>query len=153
MGKTRRLKEREREREKKEEEVKNRKKKKERKKNKEKKEERKKNQEKERRKKNRKREADALAGNRTRINCLEGNYADHYTTNASAEITWRIKLHIEVKPSLSRLQRCLDDHCSFEPRPSSAPDLRPSSFFSHLTQTQTQTQIHIFQQDCRKVTY
>ena len=24
----------------------------------------------------------ALAGNRTRINCLEGNYADHYTTNA-----------------------------------------------------------------------
>ena len=24
----------------------------------------------------------ALAGNRTPINCLEGNYADHYTTNA-----------------------------------------------------------------------
>ena len=24
----------------------------------------------------------AMAGNRTRINCLEGNYADHYTTIA-----------------------------------------------------------------------
>ena len=23
-----------------------------------------------------------MAENRTRINCLEGNYADHYTTNA-----------------------------------------------------------------------
>jgi hypothetical protein len=23
-----------------------------------------------------------MAGNRTRINCLEGNYADHYTTIA-----------------------------------------------------------------------
>ena len=29
-------------------------------------------------------EEDALAGNRTPINCLEGNYADHYTTNAHA---------------------------------------------------------------------
>jgi hypothetical protein len=26
----------------------------------------------------------AMAGNRTRINCLEGNYADHYTTIALA---------------------------------------------------------------------
>ena len=26
---------------------------------------------------------DASAGNRTRINCLEGSYADHYTTDAS----------------------------------------------------------------------
>ena len=25
---------------------------------------------------------DASAGNRTRINCLEGSYADHYTTDA-----------------------------------------------------------------------
>ena len=25
----------------------------------------------------------ASAGNRTRINCLEGSYADHYTTDAS----------------------------------------------------------------------
>ena len=24
----------------------------------------------------------ALAGNRTRVNCLEGSYANHYTTNA-----------------------------------------------------------------------
>ena len=24
----------------------------------------------------------ASAGNRTRINCLEGSYADHYTTDA-----------------------------------------------------------------------
>ena len=31
--------------------------------------------------------ARALAGNRTRINCLEGNYADHYTTNASSRTT------------------------------------------------------------------
>lgn len=28
------------------------------------------------------RTADALAGNRTRVNCLEGSYAHHYTTNA-----------------------------------------------------------------------
>ena len=27
----------------------------------------------------------AMAGNRTRINCLEGNYADHYTTIAYLE--------------------------------------------------------------------
>ena len=26
-----------------------------------------------------------MAGNRTRINCLEGNYADHYTTIARCE--------------------------------------------------------------------
>lgn len=26
----------------------------------------------------------ALAGNRTRVNCLEGSYANHYTTNATA---------------------------------------------------------------------
>lgn len=30
----------------------------------------------------------ATAGNRTRINCLEGNYAHHYTTVASCEPTW-----------------------------------------------------------------
>ena len=28
-------------------------------------------------------EISALAGNRTRVNCLEGSYAHHYTTNAS----------------------------------------------------------------------
>ncbi len=27
--------------------------------------------------------ANALAGNRTRVNCLEGSYARHYTTNAT----------------------------------------------------------------------
>ena len=27
-------------------------------------------------------EPSALAGNRTRVNCLEGSYAHHYTTNA-----------------------------------------------------------------------
>ena len=27
---------------------------------------------------------DASAGNRTRINCLEGSYADHYTTDANS---------------------------------------------------------------------
>ena len=30
---------------------------------------------------------DASAGNRTRINCLEGSYADHYTTDASGAKT------------------------------------------------------------------
>ena len=29
-------------------------------------------------------EKSASAGNRTPINCLEGNYANHYTTDASA---------------------------------------------------------------------
>jgi hypothetical protein len=28
----------------------------------------------------------AMAGNRTRVNCLEGNYANHYTTIASCKI-------------------------------------------------------------------
>ena len=32
----------------------------------------------------------AMAGNRTRINCLEGNYADHYTTIA-VEGVWSVK--------------------------------------------------------------
>ena len=29
---------------------------------------------------------DALAGNRTQVNCLEGSYASHYTTNAQKQI-------------------------------------------------------------------
>ena len=29
-----------------------------------------------------KKDTSASAGNRTRINCLEGSYADHYTTDA-----------------------------------------------------------------------
>ena len=28
----------------------------------------------------------ASAGNRTRINCLEGSYADHYTTDADVRL-------------------------------------------------------------------
>ena len=34
----------------------------------------------------------ALAGNRTRVNCLEGSYAHHYTTNAYTEILEIIKV-------------------------------------------------------------
>jgi hypothetical protein len=30
----------------------------------------------------------ASAGNRTRINCLEGSYADHYTTDAPGGKMW-----------------------------------------------------------------
>ena len=30
----------------------------------------------------------ALAGNRTRVNCLEGSYAHHYTTNALIVKYW-----------------------------------------------------------------
>jgi hypothetical protein len=40
----------------------------------------------------------ASAGNRTRINCLEGSYADHYTTDAimerqelASQVTWAIQ--------------------------------------------------------------
>ena len=39
---------------------------------------------------------DASAGNRTRINCLEGSYADHYTTDA--QVTSPVILVI-VKPT------------------------------------------------------
>ena len=34
----------------------------------------------------------ALAGNRTRVNCLEGSYAHHYTTNAYPEVREIIKV-------------------------------------------------------------
>ena len=38
----------------------------------------------------------ALAGNRTRVNCLEGSYANHYTTNAQLEEKLgNFKYHIE----------------------------------------------------------
>ena len=33
--------------------------------------------------------ASALAGNRTRVNCLEGSYANHYTTNAQLKAIGR----------------------------------------------------------------
>ena len=32
-----------------------------------------------------------MAGNRTRINCLEGNYADHYTTIAVEMLLFKQK--------------------------------------------------------------
>ena len=32
----------------------------------------------------------ASAGNRTPINCLEGNYADHYTTDAPLSVTTKV---------------------------------------------------------------
>ena len=38
----------------------------------------------------------ALAGNRTRVNCLEGSYAHHYTTNAVSSQ--------QLAPSLRRLE-------------------------------------------------
>ena len=34
-----------------------------------------------------------MAGNRTRINCLEGSYADHYTTIASCEKGSKLTYH------------------------------------------------------------
>ena len=36
----------------------------------------------------------AMAGNRTRVNCLEGSYAHHYTTIAEG---WRVVEHHPVK--------------------------------------------------------
>ena len=40
----------------------------------------------------------ASAGNRTRINCLEGSYADHYTTDASLFHRQTIKKYITKQP-------------------------------------------------------
>ena len=37
----------------------------------------------------------ASAGNRTRINCLEGSYADHYTTDALQELLDIFQIHID----------------------------------------------------------
>ena len=36
---------------------------------------------------------DASAGNRTRINCLEGSYADHYTTDALMGYSMKFSQH------------------------------------------------------------
>ena len=33
----------------------------------------------------------ASAGNRTRINCLEGSYADHYTTDATIQSIQQVR--------------------------------------------------------------
>ncbi|CAH0696531.1 unnamed protein product [Spodoptera exigua] len=45
-----------------------------------------------------------MAGNRTRINCLEGNYADHYTTIA-AERRVEILVLLEEKIATSAISR------------------------------------------------
>ena len=46
----------------------------------------------------------ASAGNRTRINCLEGSYADHYTTDALIESM----LTFEVIMTKTMIGRCRD---------------------------------------------
>ncbi|KAJ8869141.1 hypothetical protein PR048_030709 [Dryococelus australis] len=61
------------------------------------------------------REAGALAGNRTRINCLEGNYADHYTTNASCVRTRQLRALIWLRA----LEKCIPDVTSPCRRPNS----------------------------------
>ena len=45
----------------------------------------------------------ALAGNRTRVNCLEGSYAHHYTTNAYpfSWLTFQVVTHKTVPKSPS----------------------------------------------------
>ncbi|KAF4801869.1 hypothetical protein TURU_030534 [Turdus rufiventris] len=45
----------------------------------------------------------ALAGNRTRVNCLEGSYAHHYTTNAAVTPVF------SLPPSFPPLPDCLQD--------------------------------------------
>lgn len=42
----------------------------------------------------------ASAGSRTRINCLEGNYASHYTTDAAG-------IYIAVSQSLAQANYCV----------------------------------------------
>ena len=48
----------------------------------------------------------ASAGNRTRINCLEGSYADHYTTDASLTGT----VGLTVSSQLIYVSVSLDNH-------------------------------------------
>ena len=45
-----------------------------------------------------------LAGNRTRVNCLEGSYAHHYTTNAQVLCTPREKLRKVLRKRLLKLE-------------------------------------------------
>ncbi len=47
----------------------------------------------------------ALAGNRTLLNCLEGSYARHYTTNACGEcrLVWSVRM-LEAHESLTGLE-------------------------------------------------
>ena len=39
----------------------------------------------------------ALAGNRTRVNCLEGSYAFHYTTNATFKLKYLEIIETKLK--------------------------------------------------------
>ena len=43
-----------------------------------------------------------MAGNRTRINCLEGNYADHYTTIAVEILLFKQKDTCGKKQTIRR---------------------------------------------------
>ncbi len=47
----------------------------------------------------------ALAGNQTLLNCLEGSYARHYTTNAcgGCQLAWSVRM-LEVHESLTGLE-------------------------------------------------
>ena len=48
----------------------------------------------------------ALAGNRTRNNCLEGNYVNHYTTNALERNTSTLAKLLYVIVVLHQLMLC-----------------------------------------------
>ena len=43
----------------------------------------------------------ASAGNRTRINCLEGSYADHYTTDADKNNLYKFVDHNKIKGAIT----------------------------------------------------
>ena len=48
----------------------------------------------------------ASAGNRTRVNCLEGSYANHYTTDASVNVELEI-----TNSEMSKIQfKSLEHH-------------------------------------------
>ena len=52
----------------------------------------------------------ALAGNRTRVNCLEGSYAHHYTTNAciaTLKVPTKLQNYTAVSPYLKWLKKVL----------------------------------------------
>ena len=52
----------------------------------------------------------ALAGNRTRVNCLEGSYAHHYTTNAcltALKVPTKLQDYTVVSPYLKCLKKPL----------------------------------------------
>ena len=52
----------------------------------------------------------ASAGNRTRVNCLEGSYAHHYTTNAciaTLKVPTKLQNYTAVSPYLKWLKKVL----------------------------------------------